>query len=91
MEISFGRRLAEALDMYLWLPILYLPDISKDTWDKSLRDGYEEIEKWMKENISEKVLEDGVVRVHLSLSDVSDKTYCKADLKELIFRIQKNC
>ncbi|WP_286152176.1 hypothetical protein [Sporofaciens musculi] len=91
LEISFGRRLAEALDMYLWLPILYLPDISKDTWDKSLRDGYEEIEKWMKENISEKVLEDGVVRVHLSLSDVSDKTYCKADLKELIFRIQKNC
>ena len=86
LELGFGRRLAEALDMYLWLPILYLPDIPVESLDRSLRDGYREIEKWMKDNISEKVLEDGVVRVRMGLSDVSDRSYRKADFKELIFR-----
>ena len=74
------------MDMYLWLPILYLPDIPVESLDRSLRDGYREIEKWMKDNISEKVLEDGVVRVRMGLSDVSDRSYRKADFKELIFR-----
>lgn len=91
LELGFGRRLAEAWDMYLWLPILYLPDIPVESLDRSLRDGYQEIEKWIKENISEKVLEEGVVRVRMGLSDISDRSYRKADLKELIFRIQKNC
>lgn len=91
VQLSFGRRLAKEPELYLWLPILYLPDVSKEALDQSLRYGYQEAAKWMEENISEGVLKEGVVRVWLTLCDIRDRSYHKADLKELIFRFKKNC
>lgn len=71
IQVSCGRLIQEGETSYLWLPVLFLPNMKQEELDKKLELAFSETKRFMREKLSEKVRDNAVVGVHLTLFDDS--------------------
>lgn len=87
IQISCGRALGNEKSSYLWLPILLLPRIGQGKLSEKLEAAFLETNKWMEKNLREHVRKEAALGVYLTLYDVKDENYNKAEMEKLIFEV----